>query len=442
MKPLQFSKYITPLFITPKNSGSWFGYYNYSPLNIKCDKMLANRAIEDAVVIKKGMRIELGYYDIPLGKWHHIGYSDSFNWPQGCMLQWLPGLGNENKVIYNTSENNHNIAIIYDIATGIQKKINWSIYGLTPDGKKSIALDMERSHWCRAYHYESVVNEGLNVRVSEGDGIFEIDLINNKRQRIVAIEDIINIDKEKYFDYAKHWIEHIMISPSGKRFCFLHRFALNDVTDYETRLFIANIDGSDLQLVDGWRKFYWSHFAWNGDEEFVIYTREQRWQNKNNLVNDLITTPTNHRNIVNMVKRVVPSSIRKIMNKLIKGQTSYYQYYILEGDRFQLSDDLKLGEFAIDGHPSFTIDGKFMITDTYPGKSQYQHLILYSTILKKAIVIGKLYAGLNGLPGSCDLHPKLSLDNEYLIVDTAFNKKHNMILFKLNWDAIKKAYKN
>ena len=272
MKRIKLSKYLTPVFETPPGTGSWFGYYNYDTLNYDQTKMLSNRTKNDAKKIEKGMTIEVGYYDIPSGEWHHIGESDSYNWPQGAMLQWLPGKGNENKVIYNTSDGKHNIAKIFDIVTQEEKTINWSIYGLTPDGKKSITLNFERSHWCRAYHYESIANEEYNVRVAEDDGIFEIDLENNTRKRIVSIQSVINIDKEEYFDKAKHWLEHIMVSPSGKRFCFLHRFAIGNLDNYETRLFIADINGSNLQIIDGWRDFYWSHFGWNGDDEFTIYS--------------------------------------------------------------------------------------------------------------------------------------------------------------------------
>lgn len=65
-----------------------------------------------------------------------------------------------------------------------------------------------------------------------------------------------------------------MISPSSKRFCFLHRFSpIDNVYKYETRLFIADIDGHNLQLISGWESFSWSHFGWKNDDEFVIYTQ-------------------------------------------------------------------------------------------------------------------------------------------------------------------------
>ena len=156
MKGYKLSKYVEKVFETSSSEYSeWFGYYNYDTLTSDHSKLLCNRIKEDGVKPRADLKIKVGYYDIPSGEWHHVGESDSWNWQQGCMAQWL----NDNEVIYNSSENNHHIAIIHNIKTGTERKIDWAIYGITPDGKKSIALDMERAHWCRAYHYESVADK-------------------------------------------------------------------------------------------------------------------------------------------------------------------------------------------------------------------------------------------------------------------------------------------
>ena len=437
------------LYNTPKDSGSWFGYYNYDTLNHDQTKMLSNRTENDAQKIEKGMKIKVGFYDIPSGKWHQVGVSDSFNWPQGCMLQWLPGKGHENEIIYNTSNGIHNIAKIVNIETSQEREIDWSIYGLTPDGKKSITLNFERSHWCRSYHYESIANEKNDVRLAEDDGIFEVDLENNLRKRIVNIQDVVNIDKEDYFDIAKHWLEHIMISPSGKRFCFLHRFTIGSLDDYETRLFIADIDGKNLQLIDGWRDYYWSHFAWNGDESFAIYS--YRFNNHQKVISSIKEIKDNSKNSFKTVSckgakslfHLLPSSLRDELNYLRKGQTSYYQYYKLdEHNKFILCENWKNRVFEIDGHPSFTSNGEYMITDTYPNRKKMQKLIVFDIKTKKSLILGEFYAGLYKKYGSCDLHPKLCKDNNFIAIDSADEGCHHMMLFKLDWKAIQKDFSN
>lgn len=89
MKEVKLTSYVTLLFKTGGGHSDWFGYYNYDTLNHDQTKMLCNRAPKDGVAPEKGDVIELGYYDIPSGEWYPIGCSDSWNWQQGAMMQWL-----------------------------------------------------------------------------------------------------------------------------------------------------------------------------------------------------------------------------------------------------------------------------------------------------------------------------------------------------------------
>lgn len=438
------SKYIKQVFETKSDEYSeWFGYYNYDTLNSDQTKLLANRSKIDGVAPKKGMTIELGYYEIPSGVWHNIGISDSWNWQQGAMMQWLT----DDSIIYNTSENNHLVSKIFNIKTGKTRTINWPIYAIVPNGKKSISLDLERSYWCRAYHYQSVVNHDVDGEIVESDGIFEIDLENNTRKRIISIRDIINTEYRAYFDECKHWIEHIMISKSGKYFCFLHRFSPKaDVYKYETRICIANIDGSNLHVIPNWNKFEWSHFGWNLDDAFSIYTvKTNTITNKFKAVDRQETKSTPSFSLRSLVvksltftKNLLPHPVRRI----IKGQSNYYQYYkVNKYGIFSLIDNFRLKMFNIDGHPSFTNDGRYMITDSYPNSDKYQRLMIYDIQTKKGLVVAELYAHYHGNPASCDLHPKLCNNNKYVVVDTAYNNKHHMIIFELDWSLIKKKLK-
>ena len=109
---------------------------------------------------------------------------------------------------------------------------------------------------------------------------------------------------------------------------------------------------------------------------------------------------------------------------------------------FYLYDCYEDNNLCIDGHPTFTRDGRYMVTDSYPDKEQMQRLIVLDTVTKKSLIIARLFANYYRNPSSCDLHPKLSVDNDYLVVDTAFDSKHHMIVFKLNWNEIKVMNEN
>lgn len=440
MEKIQLSRYVEKIFETPGVQCEWFGYYNYDVLNTDHTKMLCNRALFDGVKIEKGMTIELGYYDLLTGMWHQIGKSDSFNWQQGAMMQWIPGARDENKIIYNTSQDGRLVSKIHNINTGETKSIDWAIYGITPDGKYSIALNMERAYWCRAYHYESVANPEYNVRVADGDGVYRIDLEQNKRELIIPIEDVIQFEPEENFDNLKHWLEHVMINQDGTKIVFLHRYSPEfDTYQYQTRMCLANIDGSGLQVISDKNKFDWSHFGWQGNN-FAIYTvlNNKLASSYKGLGKNSTEQHQLKKVLFKMalrLKKYLPSGLRK----RLKGNSSGYQYYMLNSEGiYELAENWQQSFFNIDGHPSFTSDGRYMITDSYPDGDQMQRLIVFDTVTKKGMIVAKLYAGLMGTPASCDLHPKLSSDNQSVVVDTAYTGHHRMMVFKLNWNLIKK----
>lgn len=443
MKNRIISKYLTPIFESKSSCAEWFGYYNYDTLNHDKTKMLCNHSNIEKPLIKSTDIIELGYYDLISGQWHYIDTTDSWNWQQGAMMQWIPGKGNENKVIYNSSKDGCLISKIKDLNTNEIKEINWPIYGITPDGKKSISIDLERSYWCRAYHYQSVINPLKEGRIIDGDGIFEIDLENNKRNLLIDIKTIVNLEPDADFDLMKHWVEHIMINPDGTKFCFLHRFSpQNKIEQYRTRICIANIDGSGLQVISGWGQFMWSHFGWKNINDFVIYTYKRpaifkKFEN-NNQKNEFHSTFSIKKTLFKFVVSIKRRLPRWILLHIMP-RNMYYQHYIFEKDSYKLLENLEEKYFNIDGHPSFTSDGRYMLTDSYPDGNNYRRYIVYDSITKKGMIIAKMPENKLNDNVECDLHPKLSKDNSYVVFDTTSSGKHSMILFKINWDLIKKS---
>ena len=103
--------------------------------------MLCNQVGFDCREVTREDTVDVGWYDLTTGEWHKLDTSDSFNWQQGAMLQWISGAGNENKVIYNLSRNGHFKAVICDIVTGEKNEIDFPVYCVTPDGKNSISLN-------------------------------------------------------------------------------------------------------------------------------------------------------------------------------------------------------------------------------------------------------------------------------------------------------------
>ena len=131
MTKVKLTEYVKQVFQTEsKDFSEWFGYYNYDTLNHNQSKLLCNRASFDGVAPQKGMYIKLGFYDLNTKQWNQIDETDSWNWQQGSMMQWLPCNGSDEKVIFNCTRNNHNTAAIYNVNTGEINEIDYILWKL------------------------------------------------------------------------------------------------------------------------------------------------------------------------------------------------------------------------------------------------------------------------------------------------------------------------
>ena len=116
----------------------------------------------------------------------------------------------------------------------------------------------------------------------------------------------------------------------------------------------------------------------------------------------------------------------RIIKDKLKPNERYYKVYEEEFGKYIFIQNYDNKLFNIDGHPSFTDDGRYMITDSYPDSDGNQRLMVFDSQTLKGIIIAKLAAPLSGNPASCDLHPKLSYGAKYVAVDTAYLGKHHM----------------
>ena len=430
----ELSEYVTQIFETDGTNIEWFGYYNYDPFDLTHTKLLCNRSKFDARAITAEDCIEVGFYDLASNQWKHIGSTSAFNWQQGAMLQWLPA--HEDQVIYNCVKDGHYASCIHNIQTGEDRYLDAPIYGILPDGKHALTLNYERSYWCRAYHYKPIVNEAYHVNIAEDDGVFEVDLEQNTIRRIVSIADVIKVDADEDFSSKKHWLEHIMINPQGTKFVFLHRFSGEDVFSYKTRVVTCNIDGSNLQVVSGWRTNHWSHVGWINETDFTVFTVAAGAVAMRN------TPGSNRGKLYTFAKTIYKKYVSRLLGKKVKKKLESgreYQVYRISEHTVEKIDTYSDSVGVIDGHPSFTQDEAYMITDTYPDAKGYQHLLAYCPQTRKCVELAKFYAPLKENPASCDLHPKLSRDNKTVVVDTAYTGEHRMTVMNLHWDKISKA---
>jgi Tol biopolymer transport system component len=360
-----------------ENSNHFFGYYDKSPWSTDGQRIIFHRHLH-------GKMIQIIVYDIHTKVLKLLDESPSWTWQQGAMLQWWPNL--ENCCVYNTIIENKLMAVIRDCITGkIIGQLPMPIQTIHPSGEYYLSLNFRRLYKLREdYGYSSDVSNFSPFQNHNEDGLWRIDLHNKSVDLIISLDDLINKNNTSSMNLAEHKVNHVIYSPNGQRIAFLHRwFKKNKKID---RLYTADNNGNKLfLLVDDEMT---SHYSWKDNSWILAYCRRE---------------------------------------------SSGNGYYLLR----DLSDEFESFEFGVlnvhgDGHPSFSPDKRWIITDTYPDFNLMQNLILFDTVKREKFILGRFFSPLNfnGI-NRCDLHPRWSPDGKYIAIDSAHSGNRSLFIIDI-----------
>ena len=337
--------------------------------------------------------INLGVIDLQdNNRWIELAKTRSWCWQQGCMLQWVPG--RTDTVIWNDREGDEFIAYIMDINTKEKAKIPRAVYALSPDGKTAVAPDFRRiNHMRPGYGYTGIPDPNEKRKAPDDSGIWVIDLERGTEELIVTLDQIsgFEFDSDREPD-SMHYFNHLLVNTNGTRFEFLHRWRpiMDDgqLAGFRTRMLTANLDGSDMRVVDG--SGMTSHFIWKDEHHILAYTRPE------------------------------------------SEEDAFYLF-----DERDASFICELDE-RLNGHCTYLPGNEWILNDTYPqGDTRSQDLYLYHIDSGKRIPIGSFPAP-EGYSGEwrCDLHPRFSPDGKTVCIDSAHEKGRQLYLIDIS-EAVK-----
>jgi hypothetical protein len=306
-------------------------------------------------------------------RWIELGTSCAWNWQQGCMLQWRPGHGQE--VIWNDRQGDRFVCHIVDVRAGQRRTLPHPVYALSPDGRWAVSTDFRRLNDTRpGYGYAGIVDPNRDVLAPEDAGIWRVDLETGEHSLLLSLAQAAKVPQPGGFSAgAKHWFNHLLVAPEGRRFTFLHRWrGQAEGKSWKTRMFTAGADGRDLHLLIPNGKV--SHFNWRDPSHIVAYAgygpEASQW-------------------------------------------------------RFQVFEDLTgkaeviEGMPAGDGHCSYLPGNQWIICDSYPDKERRQHVYLFQAPERRLVTLGRFlspapYTG----EWRCDTHPRLSPDGRSVLIDS------------------------
>ncbi|MGB9606064.1 MAG: hypothetical protein ACPL88_09335, partial [Bryobacteraceae bacterium] len=291
--------------------------------------------------------------------------------------QWLPG--SEREVIYNDRKGDRYVSVILDVRTGRKRTLPAPVYALSPDGRWAVTTDFRRLADTRpGYGYNGIPDPNRDVPAPEDAGIWRVDLASGKTELIISIaqvEAMPNKPPNPQIDWtgAKHWFNHLLVSPDGRRFVFLHRWrpSAAGAGRFFTRMFTADPEGRNLHLVDGFGGA--SHFIWRDPDHILAWATRPPLGGK------------------------------------------FYLYK----DRSDRVEPVGPDVMTTDGHCSYLPGNRWILNDTYRDKQRRQHLYLYDTLAGKRFPLASFYSPPEYTgEWRCDLHPRFSSDGRLVTVDS------------------------
>ena len=345
--------------IGQKGFHCWFGYYDKSPMNI------SNTYIAYTKVPQKsspGDIADMCVYDMTSKSSKVIGKTRTWNWQQGCMPQWV----SETKLRYNAFDDNTRqyLTRIVDVVSGEHQEFTRACYAANKDHSAYLSLNFYRlEKYAKGYGYPYQV-DSLEDKI---DGIWETTIPDNKVTLLLSLRTIIDYNRH-YDSDCQHYINHVTYCPDENLIMFIHRWQKTG-TEFKSRLLIYNRSTGNIDtLLDNGHV---SHYCWKSSYELMIFATNNDGE-KGYMTVDINTKET----------------------KLNKGLPKE------------------------DGHPSYSIDGKIILTDSYPNNHRDQYLFLFDNISGELKVLDKLYSPFKYFNDvRCDLHPRWSMDSKYVIID-------------------------
>ncbi len=342
----------------------FFGYYDKSPWSPDMRKSLFHRLRQDG-------NLEIILFDRKKQTSKVVGISSTWSSQQGSMVQWIPG--NNNKLIFNDLVDKKLSARIVNLDTDSEHTIPYPIQTLNPNGKEALILNYKRLDSLRPeYGYAVTVDNFSPDQPLEEDGIWQVNLESGEGKLILSLAKLRENQPRSEMVNSNHKINHIMYSPAGTKFVFMHRWIGSQ--GKFSRLYVANNDGGDLRLLLDDRMV--SHYSWCDEEYLLAWARTKEAGDHYYLIN-----------VITGTWEIVGKGILDIYG---------------------------------DGHPSFSPDQRWIITDTYPDRARQQHLLLYEIKTGNLTEIGRFFEPLkfNG-PKRCDLHPRWSPDGKMISIDSS-----------------------
>src|SRR5690606_23505995 len=120
------------------------------------------------------------------------------------------------------------------------------------------------------YGYRNVnISVENDISDLDEDGILLCDFETRQSKVLLTLSQLVSIEYDSKMDEATHKVNHIMISPQGDKFIFLHRYFIKQRRF--DRLFVSDSQGTNIKLLAAQEMV--SHCCWLDNNTIIGYLR-------------------------------------------------------------------------------------------------------------------------------------------------------------------------
>lgn len=348
----------------------FFGYYDQSPER--------NGRVLMHEMQQNGESVKVIVKKIATGEEHIIAETKAFNWQMGCRALWV----DDDIVSYNDFDGVQYVCRWYSLSHA--KVIKTFLKPL--QDYSSISHLFIGVNYQRLYNYTKEYGYNCLPKMTEEefcdyshDGLWKVDIKTGNIELLISITEILKFEPEYIKSGGRHFVNHVMISPDGLAFIFIHRYYVGKER-YDRLLLWRN---GNLKSLLG-RHFH-SHYCWLDNNHVFGYGEYQNKKGFHSI--DIVT-----------------------------GNVTCYP----ELDTAHPSD----------GHPTY--NGDWIVIDGYPDLSRMQQLIGYQLSSRRIIKIGEFFHDLSHKDNTrCDLHPRFTEDGRRIYFDTIYSGKRQLCYLEL-----------
>lgn len=380
------SRMISPHVVQPvggEKLNTFFGYYDKSPISddnfLLCHATMRptdkkpDGAGGVSVLVFASDSLELPLLEVK---------TQVYNWQQGARAHWL----DRESFIFNDFDGAHQRYISRVFSLKERKEVQRYGHPVQDSFKRDyfLSINYRRIQALRPdYGYRNMpAMTDQEIAQLDKDGIWKVDQDSGHASLLYRIKDVCKTGFRSEFNSAKHKINHVMISPDGDRFIFLHRYFLGKRK--LDRLVLGTRTGDALTILSDHGMV--SHCFWIDNHTLISFMR---------------------------------------------GPGGKDGYYIVNADTGRTASLFEGRLDAMgDGHPH--VHKNWFITDTYPDKSRMQHLLKGDFATGEVVELGEFYQSFAfGGETRCDLHPRISPDGTRLFFDSVFSGKRKLYMLDL-----------